>query len=120
MRKPARCHFTTVRGVTRIRGVFHPDHSRRRRTQNSLCTAANRRRGTLGLQREELLTEGEILQDETLTRTAGADQPADEVPEQCDHDENLTGIPRIDLVAKSLISRVHEVLTNDNSDTASA
>src|SRR5580700_3321439 len=29
-RKPARCHPTTVRGVTRTRGVFHPDQSRRR------------------------------------------------------------------------------------------
>src|SRR5262249_19007920 len=26
-RKPARCHATTVRGVTRISGFCHPDHS---------------------------------------------------------------------------------------------
>ena len=40
-RKPARCHSTTVRGVTRRRGVFHPDQSRRSRTQNSLCVAGS-------------------------------------------------------------------------------
>lgn len=36
-RKPARCHATTVRGLTRISGFCHPDHSFLKRTQNSLC-----------------------------------------------------------------------------------
>src|SRR5215469_2866444 len=36
-RKPARCHATTVRGVTRISGFCHPDHTFLKRTQNSLC-----------------------------------------------------------------------------------
>jgi len=46
-RKPVLCHATTVLGVTRIRGFFHPDHSRRKRTQNSFCLADNRWRGRL-------------------------------------------------------------------------
>src|SRR6266404_5733458 len=44
-RNPARCQFTTVRGVTKMRGLVHPDQSVLNATQNSLCRAVNRRRG---------------------------------------------------------------------------
>src|SRR5437870_11326852 len=44
-RKPARCQFTTVRGVTKTRGLVHPHQSILNATQNSLCRAVNRRRG---------------------------------------------------------------------------
>src|SRR5271167_1540697 len=44
-RNPARCQFTTVRGVTRTRGFLQPDQNVRNATQNSLCRAVNRRRG---------------------------------------------------------------------------
>src|SRR5712664_119393 len=44
-RNPARCQFTTVRGVTKMRGLVHPDQSVLNATQNSLCWAVNRRRG---------------------------------------------------------------------------
>jgi len=44
-RNPARCQFTTVLGVTRIRGFLHADQNVRNATQNSLCRAVNRRRG---------------------------------------------------------------------------
>src|ERR1700737_3651399 len=44
-RKPARCQPTTVLGVTRIRGPFHPDHILLNITQNTLCTVDSRRRG---------------------------------------------------------------------------
>jgi hypothetical protein len=44
-RNPARCQFTTVRGVTKMRGFLHPDQNDRNATQNSLCRAVNRRRG---------------------------------------------------------------------------
>jgi hypothetical protein len=44
-RKPARCQFTTVLGVTNIRGFLHPDQHVFNATQNSLCRAVNRRRG---------------------------------------------------------------------------
>src|SRR5271166_3952397 len=38
-RNPARCQFTTVRGVTKTRGFLHPDQIVRDATQNSLCRA---------------------------------------------------------------------------------
>src|SRR5215472_17032732 len=44
-RNPARCQFTTVRGVTRTRGFLHPDQNVLNATQNSLCRAVNRVRG---------------------------------------------------------------------------
>jgi hypothetical protein len=44
-RNPARCQFTTVRGVTKMRGLVHPDQSVLNATQNILCRAGNRRRG---------------------------------------------------------------------------
>jgi hypothetical protein len=37
-RKPARCHRTTVSGVTTIRDCFHPDQNRRTATQKSLSS----------------------------------------------------------------------------------
>ncbi len=44
-RNPARCQFTTVLGVTKMRGLVHPDQNVLNATQNSLCGAVNRRRG---------------------------------------------------------------------------
>src|SRR5215831_15419355 len=44
-RNPARCQFTTVRGVTNTRGFLHPDQNVLNATQNSLCMAVNRVRG---------------------------------------------------------------------------
>ena len=44
-RNPARCQFTTVLGVTKMRGLVHPGQNVLNATQNSLCRAVNRRRG---------------------------------------------------------------------------
>ena len=44
-RNPARCQFTTVRGVIKTRGFLHPDQNVPNATQNSLCRAVNRVRG---------------------------------------------------------------------------
>src|SRR5271170_4139460 len=44
-RNPARCQFTTVLGVTRMRGCLPPDQHILNATQNSLWRAVNRRRG---------------------------------------------------------------------------
>jgi hypothetical protein len=46
-RNPARCHPTTVLGVTRISGFFQPAQSLRNTIQNNLCRALSRRRGRL-------------------------------------------------------------------------
>src|SRR6516165_6662752 len=41
-RKPARCQFTTVRGVTKTRGFLQPDQNILKATQNSFCRGVNR------------------------------------------------------------------------------
>src|SRR6516162_7466333 len=43
--KPARCQFTTLRGVTKTRGFLHPVQNVLNASQNSLCRAVNRVRG---------------------------------------------------------------------------
>jgi hypothetical protein len=45
--KPARCHRTTVVGLTMVRACFQPDHSLRMTTQNNLSKVARRRIGCL-------------------------------------------------------------------------
>ena len=54
-RKPARCHRTTVSGVTTMRDCFHTDQNRRTATQKSLSN-----RPILGL-RMPTLQHGELL-----------------------------------------------------------
>src|SRR6267378_7805586 len=44
-RNPARCQFTTVLGVTKTRGLVHPDQNVLNAIQNSLCRVVNRWRG---------------------------------------------------------------------------
>ena len=63
-----------------------------------------------------MLTESQIFEDEALSGTKSRDNPAEEMPQRCDHGENLTRTLRIDLIAKALIPRVHKVLTNDTLD----
>jgi hypothetical protein len=67
------------------------------------------------VQSEELLTQGEVFQDEILAGTKGTAKPAEEVPEPSDHAKNLTGTLPIELGAKSLILRVYDVLMNDSA-----
>ncbi len=67
------------------------------------------------MQSEELLTQGEVFQDEILAGTKGTAKPAEEVPEPYDHAKNLTGTLPIELGAKSLILRVYDVLMNDSA-----
>src|SRR5580704_12649973 len=67
-----------------------------------------------GVQRCQLLTEGEVFQDEVLARTDRTENPAEEISEKHDHGQNLNETLRIKLVCQSFIFRVHEVLTRDN------
>jgi hypothetical protein len=87
-RKPARCHATTVRGVTRTRGLFHPDQSCRRRTQNSLCIADNRGRGRLACRARSCSRRARF------SRTSSAREPKARIAKlrRCRSDENMAEI----------------------------
>jgi hypothetical protein len=53
---------------------------------------------SFGVQREQLLTESQVFEQEVFPGTESAGHPAEKMPEQYDHGENRTGIVRIELV----------------------
>jgi hypothetical protein len=64
----------------------------------------------LGVEREQLLTQGKVFEDEILARTEGTNNPAEHVPEPQNHDQNLSETSPTDLIPKSLILRMYDVL----------
>jgi hypothetical protein len=65
------------------------------------------------VQRQELLTKSKIFQDEIPTRTQGADNPADQVPEPQEHGRNLIERSGNKTDPKSFILGVHDILMRD-------
>jgi hypothetical protein len=61
------------------------------------------------VQREQLLTESQVFEQEVFTRTESADHPAEKMPERHDHGKNLIRIVRIERFAKSFILWVYDV-----------
>jgi hypothetical protein len=61
-----------------------------------------------------LLTEGEVFENEILSRTESTDNPAQKMPEGNSHGKNLIGTSQIELGVKLLILRVFDLLANDN------
>jgi hypothetical protein len=49
------------------------------------------------MESEQLLTQGEVFQDEILAGTKGTAKPAEEVPESKDHGTDLNPTCRIEL-----------------------
>jgi hypothetical protein len=80
--------FTTVLGVTKTRGFLHPDQHILNATQNSLCSAVNRRRGRCACRASN------------CRRRASFRGPGPR-----DHGKNLSGKARIELCAKSIHSK---------------
>jgi hypothetical protein len=70
------------------------------------------------VQHQQLLAKGQIFEDKAVARTESNENPAEEMPEEYHHGKNLIETRRLRLVSKSLILRVHEVLTRDNSQKA--
>ena len=61
-----------------------------------------------------MLTEGEVFENEILSRTESTDNPAQKMPEGNSHGKDLIGTSQIELVVKLLILRVFDLLANDN------
>ena len=62
------------------------------------------------MQRQQLPTESQVLEDEVLPGTETADQPTEEMSKRHDHSRNYIGKVRIELCAKSFILQVYDVL----------
>ena len=85
-----------------------PGHSQRNPeqfVQGSQSTARS-----LRVQCQQLPTESQVFEDEVRPATERTDQPAEEMPERHDHGKNSRGKDRIKLYAKSLISKVYDLL----------
>ena len=70
---------------------------------------------TFGMESEQLLTQGEIFKDEILAGTESTNNPTNEGPEAHDHGKNLNESSPAELIPKSLILRMYDVLMNHRS-----
>ena len=60
-----------------------------------------------------MLTEGEVFENEILSRTESTDNPAQKMPGGNSHGKNLIGTSQIELGVKLLILRMFDLLAND-------
>jgi hypothetical protein len=67
-----------------------------------------------GVQRQQLLSESKVFQNEILTGTKSTENPTEKVPESQDHGRKFIGIRGTKPLSKWLIPRVCEVLTRHN------
>ena len=67
------------------------------------------------MQSQQLPTESQVFEDEVLSGTENADQPAEEMSERHDHGKNFSGKVRIEPCAKSVILQVYDVLARHRS-----
>ena len=56
------------------------------------------------------MTEGEVFKDEALAGTERTNNPTNEVPEPHDHGKNLNETSPAELISKSLILQMYDVL----------
>jgi len=86
-------------------GPAHSQRNPEQFVQGSQSTARS-----LRVQCQQLPTESQVFEDEVRPATERTDQPAEEMPERHDHGKNSRGKDRIKLYAKSLISKVYDLL----------
>jgi hypothetical protein len=89
-----------VLGVTRTSG-FLPDRSQR--NAEELVQGGPSTARSLRVQRQQLLTKGQVFEDEVLAGVESADHPPEEMSERQDHGKNIIGKVRINPCAKSFI-----------------
>ena len=62
------------------------------------------------MERQQLLTKGQIFKHQVLTGLEAANRPAEKVPEPRDHGEYINETSPTELIPKSLILRMYGVL----------
>lgn len=70
------------------------------------------------MQGEQLLAEGQILEDEILAGAEAVNQAAKQMPKPHNHGRNLIEAPSVEPVPKSLYLRAHEVLRTHKGNLA--
>ena len=89
-RKPARCQPTTVLGCNHDERRFPSSPESSQHDPEQLVQRSEPMAGSFGVQSNQLLAEGQVFEDEILTRAESAQKPAEEMAERCDHAKNLT------------------------------
>src|SRR6516162_2233980 len=109
-RNPARCQFTTVRGVTKTRGFLHPDQNALNASQNSLCRAVNRVRGRCACKASSCRRRAKF----SRARSSRERKELKIHPRRCRSDTIMTRIiselSEFSFFAKSFILLVYDVL----------
>ena len=111
-RNPARCQFTTVLEVTKMRGFLAS--STRTRTFSTQPRTACGGQSIVGedvARAEPTIADGEPgFRGRDPPGNGKRSHPAEEVSERRDHSQNLIGQVRFQLFAKSFILQVYDVL----------
>src|SRR6516162_263085 len=109
-RKPARCQFTTVRGVTKTRGFLHPDQNVLNASQKSWCGALNRVRGRCAGKASSCRRRAKV----SRARSSRERKELTIHPRRCRSDTIMTRIiselSEFSFFAKSFILQVYDVL----------
>jgi hypothetical protein len=79
----------------------------------------SQKNSSLRVQRQQLPTESQVLEDEVFPGTENADQATEEMSERHDHSRNYIGKVRIELCAKSFILQVYDVSARHNPERSS-
>jgi hypothetical protein len=70
--------------------------------------------GSLRVPSQQLLTESQVFEDDVPPGTESARHPPEEMPKRHDHGKNCIGTIRIELLAKSCILRVYDIMARHN------
>jgi hypothetical protein len=71
--------------------LIQDDHERSQRNPEQFVQGSQSTARLLRVQSQQLPTESQVLEDEVLTGTESADQPAEEMSERHDHGKNSSG-----------------------------
>src|SRR6266849_2331602 len=114
-RNPARCQLTTVLGVTKTRGFVHPDQNVLNATQNSLWRAVNRRRGRLACRASSCRRRAKFSRTRPFRERKALTTHPRRYRSNTSMARILSEQIRIQLLAKSLILRVYDILARHRS-----
>jgi hypothetical protein len=78
VRKPRRCHSTTVSGFTTSRELIHSDQNRLTAIQKQRSHLVSLGAGVVFFQDRDLLSEGEVFQQQTLSTAQEATDSSEE------------------------------------------
>jgi hypothetical protein len=114
-RNPARCHCTTVSGLTKMSASFQEDQRRRASSQKGLSAAASFGRGCLRLRTLNCCRSFQVLGEEPSTGTKAAQ---DQTQPEAEHGQCSYQIGACGRTDNLLISWTDRILANHSTNHA--